>query len=67
MGNNNKSDFEYLFNHGQVNNYAVDDVLNHRPSELRCSTGMKLIRDVTMRPLVILKQLQSSMDVMGEN
>jgi hypothetical protein len=28
---------------------------------------MKLIRDVTMRPLVILKQLQSSMDVMGEN
>ena len=29
MGNNNKSDIEYHFKHGQVNNYAVDDVLNN--------------------------------------
>ena len=29
MGNNNKSDIEYIFKHGQGNNYAVDDVLNH--------------------------------------
>ena len=29
MDNNNKSDIEYLFKHGQVNNYAVDYVLNH--------------------------------------
>ena len=29
MGNNNKSDIEYVFKHGQVNNDAVDDVLNH--------------------------------------
>ena len=28
MGNNNKSDIEYIFLHGQINNYAVDDVLN---------------------------------------
>ena len=29
MGNNNKSDIEYLFKPDQVNNYAVDDVLTH--------------------------------------
>ena len=29
MGNNNKSEIEYLFKQGQVNNYAVDDVLKH--------------------------------------
>jgi hypothetical protein len=30
-------------------------------------TGMKLSREVTMKPLVIVKQLPSSMTVMGEN
>jgi hypothetical protein len=58
MGISNKSDIEYLFNHGQVNNYGI---------ELSCTTGRKLLRDVTMRPLVILKQLQRSMAVMGAN
>jgi hypothetical protein len=29
MGNNNKSDIEYIFKNGQVNNDTVDDVLNH--------------------------------------
>ena len=30
MANNlKKSDIKYNFKHGQVNNYAVDDVLNH--------------------------------------
>jgi hypothetical protein len=29
MGNNNKSDIEYLFKHDQVNNDGVDDELNH--------------------------------------
>ena len=29
MGNINKLDIEYLIKHGQVNNYAVDDILNH--------------------------------------
>jgi hypothetical protein len=37
------------------------------PSELSYRTGMKLLRDVTMRSLVTLKQLQSSIAVMGEN
>ena len=30
MGNNNKPDIEYLFKHGPVHNYAMNDVLNHR-------------------------------------
>jgi hypothetical protein len=30
MGNNNKLDIEYIFKHGQGNNDAVDDVLNHQ-------------------------------------
>ena len=65
MGNNNKSDIEYLLKHGQVNSYAVDDVLTHTDTKRQSSFWTEL-QDFTVRPLVILKQLQSSMAVMGE-
>ena len=43
MVNNNKSDIEYLFKHGQVNNYAVGYVLNHPDtSNMQLSFWIKL-------------------------
>ena len=42
MGNNNKSDIEYIFKHGQVNNYAVDYVLNHPVTKIQLSFWTEL-------------------------
>uniref|UniRef100_A0A8C7HU15 protein kinase C n=1 Tax=Oncorhynchus kisutch TaxID=8019 RepID=A0A8C7HU15_ONCKI len=41
-----------------TNSYSPQVPEIGRPSELSRRTGMKLLRDVTMRPLVILKQIQ---------
>jgi hypothetical protein len=49
----------------------VGDILNYRDtSKIQSSFRSELenlLRDVAMRPLVILKQLLSSVAVMGEN
>ena len=43
MANNKISDIEYQFKHGQVNNYAVDDALNHPDtSEIQSSFWTEL-------------------------
>jgi hypothetical protein len=69
-----KADAEYPFEHGEVIIYILDGVSIHpvttrymRPPQLRCRRGRNLFRDFTMRPMVILKQFQSLMAVIGEN
>ena len=42
---NNKSDIEYIFKHGQVNHYAVDDVINHPDTTKRESSFWTELQD----------------------
>ena len=45
MGSNNKSDIEYIFKHGQVSNYAMDDVLHHSDTSTMHSSFWTELQD----------------------
>ena len=46
MGSNNKSDIEYIFKYGQINNYAVDHVLNHPDTSKMQSSFWSELQDI---------------------
>jgi hypothetical protein len=44
-GKNNKSDIEYIFKHGQVNKYAVEDVSNNPDTTKKQSSFWTELQD----------------------
>ena len=72
MSNNTKkADIKYPFEQGKVINYTLDDESIH-PVTTKIQMSFltpkrKETADLTMKPMVTLKQLQSLMAVIGEN